>query len=219
MSLTNDAALYVESAWTEGAIEGVEYNDDINDGSNDDVDNTDADDDVDNPDADDNVNNPDADDDVNNLDVDDNVDNPNVDNSDDGADNLDEEMFSEVGPIIVTTGANRRRTVMLALLQYITAAAANTRTPPQPLHFSMAGRAYMETFSQGPDTMWLETFRMTKRAYYGLLNWLDFNTDLGGSYFISLHEKLFIFLYMICQGITQTAAAYFFGHSDETIFR
>ena len=120
----------------------------------------------------------------------------------------------------ISTGvANRTRSMALLVMKYITSIIANQRGIPQPLHFSRAGLEFMTSFDIGPVTMWIETFRMTKASFDALLNWLIVHTVLEGSRYITAREKLFIFLYIVCQGVTQTAAAYLFAHSDETIYR
>lgn len=114
---------------------------------------------------------------------------------------------------------NRTRTMALVVMQYMTFIIANKRGTPQLLHFSRAGLEFVTSFDIGPVTMWMETFRMTKVSFDALLNWLTVHTTLRGSRYITAREKLFIFLYMVCQGVTQTATAYLFAHSDETIYR
>lgn len=200
-TLFNEAAMALDAAWNDAAVDGVEYPMESSNiipthAVNDDPTN---DDDNDQTEAEANTN--DVTDDIANDDIDD-------------LKQDDELLWPALLGVV-----NRRRTLTWILLESMRTTYADFIRSPQRLHISKAGKIFMDSFNEGPDTMWLETFRMTKRAFYALEKWLDYNTDLEGGYFISLHEKLFIFLYMIIQGVTQTAAAYFFGHSDETINR
>ena len=123
---------------------------------------------------------------------------------------------------IIAGVANRSRDRTLVLTQYVLYLQQNYRRLfqiPRPLHYSLAGQEFMHSFIGAPETMWLDTFRMTSVSFGALLTWLMENTGFEGSRYISAQERLFVFLYMLCQGITQTAAAYLFGHSNETIYR
>ena len=132
------------------------------------------------------------------------------------------EAEAAITTTLIAGVANRSRHRTLVLTQYVLYLQQNYRRlfqVPQPLHYSLAGQEFMHSFIGAPETMWLETFRMTSVSFGALLTWLVKNTGFEGSRYISSNERLFIFLYMLCQGVTQTAAAYLFGHSDETIYR
>ena len=134
----------------------------------------------------------------------------------------EEPVILSITNVVVVGVANRSHIRNLAVIQYVLYLQEHFHKlfyVPQPLHFSHAGQHLIESFIDGPQTMWLETFRMTSFSFDALMGWLIKNTGFQGSSYIPAREKLFIFLYILCQGITQTAAAYLFGHSNETIYR
>ena len=60
---------------------------------------------------------------------------------------------------------------------------------------------------------------MSKGSFNALLEWLLVHTLLRPGRDVSGQEKLLIFLYIVCQGVTHRTAAFLFGRSEGTIHR
>jgi hypothetical protein len=70
---------------------------------------------------------------------------------------------------------------------------------------------------EGDPTRFFNLFRYSQDHFLRLTTWLEENTDLQGSRYQSIEQKVMILLYVLGQGCTQAQAAHFFECSQSTI--
>ena len=119
---------------------------------------------------------------------------------------------------IVLAVVNQRRQQQVATLQSVAFFLAHTRASPTELHSRMLGAIFLSSIEGASHTIWNNLFRMSKSSFNALFEWLQGHTLLYSGR-VSAREKLMIFLYIVCQGITHRIAAFLFGRSEETINR
>lgn len=112
-----------------------------------------------------------------------------------------------------------RHQQVLATLQAVQFALVHFVKSSSALHNRALGIMLLSTIEDAPDTIWLNMIRMTKGSFDALIEWLRLHTLFRSGRHVPEQEKLLIFLYIVCQGMTYRAAAFFFGRSEETIFR
>ena len=120
--------------------------------------------------------------------------------------------------IIVVAIARRHQMFIYIILHYL-AVIPNRTTSPATLHRRELGIALLTTIKDGAPALWQRLFRMTKPSFDTLCGWLIENTIFRRSREILECEKLFIFLFIVCQGVPQNTVAHLFGYSNETINR
>ena len=109
--------------------------------------------------------------------------------------------------------------MFIYMILHCLAVVPNSITSPATLHRRELGVALLATIEDGSPALWRRLFRMTKPSFNALCGWLAENTMFRRGREVSEREKLFIFLFIVCQGAPQNIVAHLFGRSDETINR
>ena len=119
----------------------------------------------------------------------------------------------------IVAAITRRRQMFIYIILHCLAFIPNRTTSPATLHRRELGVALLATIEDGAPALWQRLFRMTKPSFDTLCGWLMENTMFRRSREVSERKKLFIFLFIVCQGVPQNTVAHLFGRSDKTINR
>ena len=109
--------------------------------------------------------------------------------------------------------------MFIYIILYCLAVIPNRIISPATLHRRELGVALLVTIEDSAPALWQRLFRMTKLLFDALCGWLMENTMFRRSREVSEREKLFIFLFIVYQGVPQNTVAHLFSRSNETINR
>ena len=117
----------------------------------------------------------------------------------------------------------RKRRVVVAVVALTIQTFLHAPSPPtQTLHLRHMGDTFIAMLDNAVDQCWNDLFRMRKSCFVALRTWLLTHTTLGQPRrgdTTSAHEKLIIFMYIICQGATIRHTALIFGRALGSIHR
>ena len=133
--------------------------------------------------------------------------------------NMPETTTPNMVNALVLALINRRRQQQVEALQTIAFTLSQTRASPTEVHNRGLGEVLLSSLEDSPDIIWNNLVRMSKPSFNALLEWLLGHTLHCTGRHVSVREKLLIFLYIVCQGVTHRVAAFLFGRSEETINR
>jgi hypothetical protein len=96
--------------------------------------------------------------------------------------------------------------------------AAQRQEQPQGLGRLYTGQEYVDNvLNCGNSIRIRDILRMELNTFYQLLDWLTSNTKLDDSRYVSIEEKLFIFIYIASSGQSNRKAQEQFNRSSWTI--
>lgn len=109
------------------------------------------------------------------------------------------------------------RSITLASLLYIRLQQSN-RTPSIPSNRAWSGPEVVNNLLTCGNSVRIHSqLRMELATFFSLRDWLLLNTELKSSRFISIEEKLVIFIYITSTGVSNRAAQERFDRSARSI--
>ena len=122
--------------------------------------------------------------------------------------------------IRMTACMRRRRGIMSFVLIILHLLDTMVPSPPrQIITYSWMGTTLLQMLDYAPDVTWRNLFRLDRRTFRRLAEWLATNTDLGNLTGLPLRRKMVIFLLVVGHGYPIRLVATFVGCSWDTAHR